>query len=148
MVGEGANLQLPSRDDFEAFLETYIKASQSNPVMGWKDNFINIWCQKEELEPFGGCTGYGCGAAFNFVSLLSDGEVHACRKFPSRIGNIYRKGIADIYDSEIARKYRRGSEACRACSLNLVCRGCLAVTFSHGLDVFKDRDPYCFMPES
>ena len=34
------------------------------------------------MEPFGGCTGFGCGAAFNFMAVLPDGEVHACRKVP------------------------------------------------------------------
>lgn len=146
MVGEGANLRLPSRDEFETFLETYVEASKSNPIMGWKDNCLNILCRQKDLEPFGGCTGYGCGAAFNFMAVLSDGKVHACRKFPSPIGNIYKKSIAEIYDSKIAQQYRRGPRACRSCPIHLICRGCLAVAFSHGLDVFEQRDPYCFMP--
>lgn len=148
MVGEGANLQPPSRQAYAAFLRTYVEASKTNPVMGWKDNFINIVCHEADLEPFGGCTGYGCGAAFNFMALLSDGEVHACRKFPSPVGNIFNRRFAEIYDSEIARRYRRGPLACRSCSLHLICRGCPAVAHSHGLNVFEQRDPYCFMPSS
>jgi len=148
MVGEGVNLQLPSREDYAAFLRTYVEASKNNPVMGWKDNFINILCHEKGMEPFGGCTGYGCGAAFNFMAVLSDGEVHACRKFPSPIGNIFSQGIAEIYDSQIARKYRRGPRACQSCPLHLLCRGCLAVAHSHGLNVFEERDPYCFISSS
>jgi len=145
MVGEGANLRLPSLNRFASFLKDYVKASKQNPVMGWKDNFINILCRQNDVAPFGGCTGYGCGAAFNFVSLLSDGEVHACRKFPSAIGNIFEQSLVDIYDSQTAQAYRYGPQECRSCPIYLVCRGCLAVAYSHGLNVFEQRDPYCFI---
>ena len=119
--------------------------ADDNSIICLKDNLINIVLQQRGMEPFGGCTGFGCGAAFNFVTLLADGEVHACRKFPSLLGNVHEQGLADIYDSEIARRYRTRTSACRTCSLRPVCGGCMAVTYSHGLDVFQDRDPYCFI---
>jgi selenobiotic family peptide radical SAM maturase len=148
MVGEGANLQLPTRSEYEAFLETYVEAARSNPVLRLKDNLINIVCREKGLEPFGGCTGYGCGAAFNFIVALSDGQVHACRKFPSPIGNVFEQSIGDIYDSEIAARYRSGCSACRACPIRPICGGCMAIAYSHGLNVFEERDPYCFMGRS
>jgi len=114
-------------------------------VMGIKDNLINIILQDRGIAPFGGCTGYGCGAAFNFMSLLADGEVHACRKFPSIIGNIHRQGIAEIYESEQAQRYRSGTAACRSCAIRPVCGGCLASAHSHGLNIFESRDPFCFL---
>ena len=145
MVGEGANLQLPTRDEYEAFLKTYMNAAESNPIMGLKDNLINIVRHQEGGQPFGGCTGYGCGAAFNFISVLSDGEAHACRKFPSAIGNVIEQSIADIYDSDAAQRYRSGCSGCRDCPIRPVCGGCLAMAHSHGLNVFDERDPFCFM---
>lgn len=145
MVGEGANLQLPTRNDYIAFLETYIEATESNPIMGLKDNLINILLRQNGLDLFGGCTGYGCGAAFNFISLLPDGEVHACRKFPSLIGNVLKQRIDELYESEIAHCYRGGCNACRSCDIRHVCGGCLAIAYSHSLNVFEERDPYCFM---
>jgi selenobiotic family peptide radical SAM maturase len=148
MVGEGAHLQLPSRDAYAAFLESYIEAAQSNPIMGLKDNLINILHHQKGIELFGGCTGYGCGAAFNFIVALSDGEAHACRKFPSLIGNVFEQSIAEIYDSEIARQYRSGCTACRTCPIRPVCGGCLASAYSHGLNIFEQTDPYCFMTKS
>ncbi len=144
-VGEGARLLMPLKEDFEAFLRRYETAASANPILGLKDNLINIIRTEKGIAPFGGCTGFGCGAAFNFVALLPDGEVHACRKFPSRIGDIRQNRLMEIYHSDSARKYRDGGEACRDCRLSLVCRGCLAVTHSHGLDVFTDRDPFCFL---
>jgi selenobiotic family peptide radical SAM maturase len=143
-MGQGAQLSMVPPETFENFLEDYEAAALENPTIMLKDNLINLIRNNKGVEVFGGCTGYGCGAAFNFVALLSDGEVHACRKFPSLIGNINADRLVDIYQSELAQKYRDGSAACRDCTLNIVCRGCLAVVYSCGLDVFRDKDPYCF----
>jgi selenobiotic family peptide radical SAM maturase len=145
MVGEGANLRLPSGKEYTAFLGRYLEATGETPVMGLKDNLINILRYRKGMGPFGGCTGHGCGAAFNFVTMLPDGEVHACRKFPSRIGSIFEGSLSEIYDSEPARRYREGCKACRACAIRPVCGGCLAIAHSYGLDIFEERDPFCFI---
>jgi selenobiotic family peptide radical SAM maturase len=144
-VGEGAGLSLPPRDVYMRFLEKYLETAESNPVIGLKDNLINILLHKRGVPLFGGCAGYGCSAAFNFLALLPDGEVHACRKFPSPIGNVHRQRLAEIYDSEEAARYRAGPAACAGCAIRPVCGGCLASTYSQGLDVFRERDPLCFM---
>ena len=143
-VGKGAKLLMPEKAAFESFLREYDAAAAKNPKMGLKDNLINIIRQEKSAALFGGCTGHGCGAAFNFLALLPDGEVHACRKFPSLIGNITKNSLYDIYRSDLAERYRASSRACRNCSINVVCRGCLAITHSLGLDVFTDKDPFCF----
>jgi len=145
MVGEGAMLITPSREEFRVFIEDYLKAAESNPILSLKDNLINILLDQQGKELFGGCAGYGCGAAFNFVSLLPDGEVHACRKFPSHIGNINTQSLSEIYHSSSAEAYRTGSSACRNCRIRDVCGGCQAVVYSHGLDVSIDLDPCCFI---
>jgi len=147
MVGEGASLQTPERREYREFLDRFLAAAETNPVIGMKDNLINIALERNDKELFGGCAGYGCGAAFNFVSLLPDGEVHACRKFPSLIGNINANSLGEIYDAPAAVRYRQGPGDCRGCRIRHVCGGCLAVIRSCGLDVFADRDPCCFIAE-
>lgn len=144
LFGEGAGLELPTPVEYRGFLETYAAALDSHPLLTLKDSLLNTLFERDASGLFGGCAGHGCGAAFNFVSVLSDGEVHACRKFPSPIGNILIDSLEDVYDSRAARRYRSGSSACAGCSLNAVCRGCPAVTASVGLDPFTDKDPYCF----
>ena len=144
-VGEGAKLEMAKPDDFQQFLRQYLAAARHNPVLGLYDYLINSILYEYDAVYFGGCTGYGCGAAFNFIALLADGEVHACSNFPSLIGNIGQTRLMDIYHSETARQYRAGSQKCSDCRLNMVCRGCPAVTYSDGLNVFKEIDPYCFM---
>ncbi len=144
-VGEGAQLAIPSRDEYRAFLIDYVEAAKTNPVMSLKDNLTNILFHQRDEPLFGGCAGYGCSAAFNFIAILPDGEAHACRKFPSYIGNVHHQSIGEIYDSEAARRYRAGTEACRFCPIRPVCGGCLAVMYGQGLDIFEARDPHCFM---
>ena len=145
-TGEGSQLALPDPESYAAFLRDYVRETETNPVLGLKDNLLNLVLEETSSRVFGGCTGFGCGAAFNFVSLLPDGEVHACRKFPSLIGNVSEQRLADIYDSEKARMYRAGPAGCRTCSIRPVCGGCQAVISSSGLDVRTDRDPFCFRP--
>jgi selenobiotic family peptide radical SAM maturase len=147
LSGAGAKLALPDRKDYRVFLEQYMDAAENYPVFGLKDSLINISRLRKGLPSFGGCTGYGCGAAFNFLAILPDGEAHACRKFPSLIGNINRQRLSEIYDSEAARSYRAGPSACRGCPIRAGCGGCLASAYSYGLDVLKDRDPFCFIGE-
>ena len=101
--------------DYIAFLENYLAASKENPVLGLKDNLINVLLLHKDVALFGGCTGFGCGAAFNFLSVLPDGEVHACRKFPSPVGSVLSQSMEEIYDSDIARRYRSGCAECLPC---------------------------------
>lgn len=145
-VGEGANLRLPSLAAYASFLESYLEAEGQNPILALKDNLLNLMHYQKGKELFGGCTGYGCGAAFNFLAVLPDGEVHACRKFPSYVGDIFKQSLDEIYDSEMACRYRSGSNACHSCPIRPVCGGCLAVGHGQGLDVFSGRDPHCFFP--
>ncbi|MBI4767302.1 MAG: selenobiotic family peptide radical SAM maturase [Deltaproteobacteria bacterium] len=143
-VGEGANLLLPDPEEYQRFLEAYLKASRENPLLGLKDNLFNILLYRKGEEIFGGCAGYGCSGAFNFLTLLPDGEVHACRKFPSPVGHSLHQSFEEIYQSEEAQRYRAGSQACSSCPIRPVCGGCLAVSFSLGLNIFEERDPFCF----
>lgn len=144
-VGEGRMLKPAPKARFEHFLEDCLNAAEKTAIVDLKDNFFNILLERREKALFGGCTGFGCGAAFNFAALLPDGEVHACRKFPSPIGDIRRQHLAEIYEGKAARRYRSGSAACADCRLRPVCGGCMAVTYGSGLDPFKDKDPYCFL---
>ena len=144
MVGEGAALASVAPDDFPGFLQEYRQAALHNPCMGLKDNLFNLQGHEQGIPYGGGCAGYGCGAGFNFVSLLPDGELHACRKLPSLIGNMYQQNLGEIYHGLLAGQYRQGSAACQGCEIRPVCGGCLAVAYGYGRDIFRDVDPYCW----
>jgi len=144
-VGEGANLAGVAVEKYPEFLRAYDKAVAAIPNLAPKDNLFNILYVQQNRPLFGGCTGYGCGAAFNFITILADGSVHACRKFPSPIGNIIHDSLHTLYHSEKAAQYRKGAAACSTCAIRPVCGGCLAVAHSNGRNVFAQKDPYCFM---
>ncbi|MCF8055028.1 MAG: selenobiotic family peptide radical SAM maturase [Desulfocapsa sp.] len=143
-TGEGAGLAAVEKEKFRTFLSDYLEAAKSNPTMSLKDNLINIIRLEQQAKPFGGCTGFGCGAAFNFWSLLPNGDLHACRKFQSPIGNVLDASFLELYHSEAAERYRLGPKECRGCKIRPVCGGCQAVIQSSGLDITRDKDPYCF----
>ena len=143
-VGEGAGLSLPSREAYSKFLEEYLAAAAELPLLGMKENLLNLHRHSLGKSRLGGCTGQGCGAAFNFVALLPDGEVHACRKFPSLLGQIESQTLDEIYGSSAAKGYRRGSSGCTRCGLKRVCGGCLAVAYGEGLNPLTERDPHCW----
>lgn len=147
-VGEGAALACAERDAYPAFLDEYIATAQALPHVRYKDNLLNVRLLQRKEPLFGGCTGHGCGAAFNFLAVLGDGEAHACRKMHSPIGNVFEQGLAGVYHGEAATRYRRGSAACAGCALRAVCGGCLAVTAGLGLDPLTARDPYCFFAQA
>jgi len=142
-VGAGASLAAPTAVEYAAFLDRYLLACLRNPLLGLKDNLINVRRAQHGARPFPGCTGHGCGAAFDFLALLPDGEVHACRKLPSLVGHLRDGSLDIVYHSAAAARYRRGSSACQACRLRPHCGGCMAVSFGRGRDPLVDRDPDC-----
>lgn len=144
MVGEGAELASLELSRLRSLLAQYLETAGSHPNISFKDNFFNLLFAEGQIPLTGGCTGFGCGAAFNFVSLLPDGEVHACRKFPSPIGNIHRDNLVEIYHSNAAKRYRSGPTDCSDCEIRPVCRGCPAVAFGFQQDPLIQRDPYCW----
>ena len=144
-VGEARGLAIPSHAEYAHFLRDYLETAAAHPVFGCKDNLFNILRHAQRAPLFAGCTGQGCGAAFNFVAVLPDGEVHACRKFPSPLGRVPEQSLTDLYDSPCARNYRQGPRACRRCPLHRACRGCMAVIHGHGGNPLQDRDPQCFL---
>lgn len=144
-VGEGAALACVDKDAYQGFLNDYIETARRLPHLRFKDNLLNLALHQQGAPLFGGCTGHGCGAAFNFMAVLGDGQAHACRKMHSPMGNVHHAGLEAVYESRTATAWRRGSSACADCALRAACGGCLAVTAGLGLDPLTQRDPYCFV---
>ena len=61
LMGEGARLQVPSKDEYITFLHAYADAASDNPVLGLKDNLINIVLYRKGLQLFGGCSDTAVG---------------------------------------------------------------------------------------
>ncbi len=143
-VGEGAALQLPNPQAYRRLLQEYIQEEPEHFHWSLKENLINLCLSESGQELSTGCTGVGCGAAFNFLAVLPDGEVHACRKFPSLLGNLKQQSLDEIYFSKAAHRYRRGFKFCDGCEIRSVCGGCLAAKEKHGPRLVSSRDPFCW----
>lgn len=146
-VGEGADLEQPTQDEYVAFMRRWFLLARKHRFVGFKDNLLNIPRHHFGQPLTGGCTGAGCGAAFNFLALLPNGQLHACRKLPSALGSVVEQGLEAVYQSSGAERYRAGCEACMLCPIRNACGGCLAVSHGMGLDPFQQVDPHCFFDE-
>jgi selenobiotic family peptide radical SAM maturase len=142
-TGRGAALAGASQAAYAAFAARWVAAARRDRRLALKDGLLDLALADAGLPPGGGCTGFGCGAAFNFLALLPDGEVHACRKVPSPVGHLSTGGLEEAWGSPAAARWRAGSRGCRGCPHRRGCGGCPAVTHGEGLDPLVDRDPHC-----
>lgn len=88
----------------------------------------------------------GCYIGFTCYTILADGSVAACRRFPTIVGKMPEQKMEDIFlGSPLLKKFRRPSsyQACGECSFFKSCRGCPAVTFGYTKDPFS-KNPLCF----
>mgnify|MGYP006272720839 CR=1 FL=1 len=143
-VGEGATLRQISPHGYKAFLEEYLAFAESSRTASYKENLINLIHLERGEETTTGCTGSGCGIAFDGIVLLPDGEVHGCRKLPSRMGNLWDETLEEIYFSPASQELRRGMKACDGCPIRAVCGGCLAASTISPSGFADTVDPCCW----
>ncbi len=87
----------------------------------------------------------GCNCANCHITILPDGEVMACRRFKSLIGNAYKERLNEIFNGERINLYRQYDKfaKCAKCELLRFCRGCPAVAYGYTGD-FYAADPQCW----
>lgn len=143
-VGEGAALRPITPGEYKAFLVQYLAHAESSQTASYKENLINLvrWERGEATTT--GCTGSGCGIAFDGIVLLPDGEVHGCRKRPSRMGNLWEETLEAIYFSPASAALRRGMKACDGCPIRAVCGGCIAASAIPPTGYADAVDPCCW----
>jgi selenobiotic family peptide radical SAM maturase len=122
-TGRGAGLEGVSSEGWSMFATRWVAAAARDRRLAMKDGLLNVALADAGRPLAGGCTGAGCGAAFNFLALLPDGEVHACRKLPSRVGHLRESSLEDVWRSAKAALWRAGSGACRGCRLRKAAAG-------------------------
>lgn len=86
----------------------------------------------------------GCHCGICHMTILPNGDVYACRRFESKVGNALSEPLYDIFitKEEIYRDYDK-FEKCSKCELRGFCRGCPAVTYGVTGD-FYAADPQCW----
>ena len=87
----------------------------------------------------------GCNCANCHLTILPKGEVYACRRFESNVGNIFNEKLFDIFTGDTMNQYRdyEKFEKCSKCELKRFCRGCPAVTYGYTGN-FYGPDPQCW----
>jgi radical SAM/SPASM domain protein of ACGX system len=87
----------------------------------------------------------GCNCANNHLTILPKGEVYACRRMESNVGNAFSENLYGIFTGDKMDFYRDYGkfEKCAGCELKRFCRGCPAVTYSYTGN-FYAADPQCW----
>lgn len=87
----------------------------------------------------------GCNCANCHLTILPKGEVYACRRMESKVGNLFNNKLFDIFTGDKMDEYRHYNrfEKCAKCELKRFCRGCPAVAFGYTGN-FYAPDPQCW----
>ena len=86
----------------------------------------------------------GCNCGNCHMTILPNGDLYACRRFESKVGNILTDRLADVWTGPM-EQYRNYNELqkCSKCELLPYCRGCPAVAYG-ATDSFYGSDPQCW----
>lgn len=87
----------------------------------------------------------GCNCANCHMTILPTGEVFACRRMESPIGNALTDKMYDIYVGDAMNAFRKYDqfEKCSKCELLRFCRGCPAVAYGYTHNMYS-ADPQCW----
>ena len=139
-------------DEYRAFLERcwerYEAHRGSKTTFQLKDHLWTLFLHEKGLMglPEGGEITDGCNCARNHITILPDGEVLACHRMESPVGNLGARSLHEIWTGEEMEAYRQYDRfaKCAGCELKGVCRGCPAVASGYSGGDFYAPDPQCW----
>lgn len=87
----------------------------------------------------------GCHLAIGHMTILPTGDVYACRRMESKIGNVFDTSMYDLFMGADMERYRDFDkfEKCGKCELRGFCRGCPAVSYGYTGNMYAP-DPQCW----
>jgi len=87
----------------------------------------------------------GCNCGISHLTILPSGDVYACRRMDSVVGNVFADELADVFLSGKMDKYREYERfaKCSKCELMRFCRGCPAVAYGYTHNSYG-TDPQCW----
>ena len=87
----------------------------------------------------------GCHCGICHMTILPTGDVYACRRMESKIGNIFSSSLSEIFLGNGMNSYRQYDRfsICSNCELLRFCRGCPAVSYGYTGDLYA-ADPQCW----
>lgn len=82
--------------------------------------------------------------ARNHLTILPDGDVYACRRMSSRVGNVNTDDLNELWTTKMeAYRAVERFDKCSRCPLKYICRGCPAVAYGYTHDMYA-ADPQCW----
>lgn len=156
-VGNAKNISLQlSKSEVKKYFELYLKEKKKIKESGnlirisEKSKFFQLLhYENNDFYPYSTdefSMISGCYVGLTCYTILADGSVTACRRFPSILGKMPEEKMEDIFlKNNLLKKFRRANsfETCGTCMFFKHCRGCPAVTFGYTQDPFSDN-PLCF----
>ena len=87
----------------------------------------------------------GCHCGSGHMTILPTGDVYACRRMESKVGNVAESTLLELFYSDAMEEKREFKQfaKCTKCELFGWCRGCPAVTYGYTGDMY-DADPQCW----
>ena len=147
----------PTPEEYHRFLERYYDKSAELKRQGCKTRFVQKehlftllkWERGELTIPEYSkahrdlvCDGCHLGRS---GCILANGDVVACRRMESVVGNIWKQSLCELETSEEMERYAdvKNIQKCKDCELLNWCRGCRAVGFNATGDL-QAADPCCW----
>lgn len=122
----------------------------SGTTFNLKDHLWTLYLYEEGLyeipEELDEKTIYdGCNCGISHMTILPNGDVYACRRLESNIGNVFNDRLSNLFLNRKMDQYREYSkfEKCSKCELLRFCRGCPAVAYNY-TNSFYGADPQCW----
>lgn len=156
-VGNAKDISLQlSKEEVKNYFELYLEEKKKIKSLGKqiriseKSKFFQLLhYDNDEFYPYDidefSAIG-GCYVGFTCYTILADGSIAACRRFPAIIGKMPEQKMEDIFlGNELLKKFRRAEnyETCGKCMFFKSCRGCPAVTYGYSKNPLSDN-PLCF----
>ena len=156
-VGNAKDISLQlSKEEVKKYFELYLKEKKKIKDTGKqiriseKSKFFQLLhYENDDFYPYDAeefAVIGGCYVGFSCYTILADGSVAACRRFPTIIGKMPEQKMEDIFlKNDLLKKFRRAEnyETCGTCMFFKSCRGCPAVTYGYSHDPLSDN-PLCF----
>lgn len=135
------------REFLQACWEKYEQHKDSKTTFQLKDHLWSLFLWEKGLLKIPADSGItdGCNCGRNHMTILPNGDVYACRRMESKVGNIKESDLYDIWNGDRMNTYRQYDKftKCGKCELKGVCRGCPAVTYGYTHDIYG-ADPQCW----
>ena len=137
--------------EYREFLQTcwnkYEQHKNSKTTFQLKDHLWSLFLYEKGLLKIPDCDKIsdGCNCGRNHLTILPNGDIYACRRMESKVGNINESNLYDVWISDNMNAYRQYDKfvKCSKCELKGVCRGCPSVTYGYTHNMY-DADPQCW----